>query len=274
MHTHHTHAQYNWCIGGCGDRELLYCGIFCDFVYICLTGMSENQPILSNNSINSIHSLDEIEANGTRGDATRKRTCVPLVSKSNVYVLTNRIIQVSDPFVPGKKLNRFFYIPFMRLAFFVYLAMIIPELFVPPFIGWPWAIVTLLLGVPWFLVFCQHMRVVCLTVPWLLSQPIVPDFQQPSSSRVWEIELEKLGQVYMRTRDRGVGLVDKTKGIITFNRLNRTAELTVYRTLCQSCSMFLFTILAMSLSAGVIGWKYSQTLGIPLPPMSNMTSLE
>ena len=248
----------------------------CDFAYspICFIGMSESQPILSENPTNSIHNLDEVEANGTRGDATRKKTCIPLVSKGNVYVLTNRIIRVSDPFVPGKKLNRFFYISFMRLAFFVYLAVIIPELFVPPFIGWPWAIVTLLLGVPWFLIFCQHMRVVCLTLPWLLSQPIVPDFQQPSSSQVWEIKLEQLGQVYMGTRYRGVGLVDKTKGIITFNRLNRTAELTVYRTLCQSCFMFLASILAMSLSAGVIGWKYSQTLGRSLSPISsNITSL-
>jgi hypothetical protein len=151
----------------------------------------------------------------------------------------------------------------------LYLVVVIPSPFLPPRIAWPWSIATLLLGLPWFILFCQHLHVVCLTVPWVLSQPIVPDYQQSVSTRIWAVEELEMEKMYKR--DRGVGLVDRNTGLVQFNRLNRTAEITMYKTVLQSCFMFLFAVLALSLSAGVLGWKYQLAAYPQLTGTANTT---
>lgn len=229
----------------------------------------ERQPLVAGRSVNvyGFEGADTGRANETARE--NEKACDVLCTKGNVYIKANQIIRESRPYVPGKKLNCYVYVYFMRLVYLLYLVVVIPSPFLPPRIAWPWSIATLLLGLPWFILFCQHLHVVCLTVPWVLSQPIVPDYQQSVSTRIWAVEELEMEKMYKR--DRGVGLVDRNTGLVQFNRLNRTAEITMYKTVLQSCFMFLFAVLALSLSAGVLWWKYQLAAYPQLTGTANTT---
>ena len=134
-------------------------------------------------------------------------------------------------------------------------------LFVPTYIGWPWALVAGVLGTVWLVIFGQHAHVVCWTIPKVLSQPIVPDSTQRTGNAYHEIKVEHLKGAYLQAKDAGVGISVAASGSMQFQVLNKSVARIIGLSAVSSIVCLIVTIIALCASVGIfvngIVTKYS-----------------
>ena len=89
------------------------------------------------------------------------------------------------------------------------------------------SLVIILSLIPTFIVYCQHLHVVCWTIPWVLRQPVIPNLTKDNDHL--EIAVTNLEGVYLSARNSGFGLVSQTTGKIKFHVLSSHAALQIQR---------------------------------------------
>ena len=162
---------------------------------------------------------------------------------------TSISIKTSRLYIPYGKLRTYWYIRYMVGAFIFYICLIPPMPFLRDFIGWPWAFVTGVIGMVWFVIFVQHAHVICWTIPKVLSQPILPDSKQPDPNEYYEIKVDQLEGIFLQAKDSGIGILAAASGSIKIQALNETAaamlEPILYSPLlsCLSPSLVLWYLL-------------------------------
>ena len=153
---------------------------------------------------------------------------------TDVYTRTNFYIEQTRQYIPSRKLHVFINFrgfPWIMIA--VLSAQLIILLLVSIILGRTGSIfgpsmaclvlslVTILSLIPTFIVYCQHLHVVCWTIPWVLRQPIIPNMT--TGNKHLEIAVNSLEGVYLRARNVGIGVVSQTTGKIKFHVLSFTA---------------------------------------------------
>ena len=83
------------------------------------------------------------------------------------------------------------------------------------------SLVTILSLIPTFIIYCQHLHVVCWTIPWVLRQPVKPLLRTDNAHL--EIEVTNQERVYMTAHESGIGLESQTTGKIKFHVLSPAA---------------------------------------------------
>ena len=110
------------------------------------------------------------------------------------------------------------------------------------------SLVTILSLIPTFIVYCQHLHVVCWTIPWVLRQPIIPNLT--TDNEHLEIAVTSLEGVYLSARNSGIGLVSQTTGKIKFHVLSSAAILKIRG--ARNVSVFLAVTTFLFLIWGVL----------------------
>ena len=119
---------------------------------------------------------------------------------------------------------------------------------------------TILSLIPTFIVFCQHLHVVCWTIPWVLRQPVIPKMTKDNDHL--EIAVTSLEGVYLRAHNSGIGLVSQTTGKIKFQVLSCHAFWKIQWARSVSIFLagmtFLFVIWAISVFIVSLIWLITQ----------------
>ena len=214
----------------------------------------QDQPIASQtNTSVLVARVDDVELGHAAGEAVTV-TKIPgrlTVLRNDVYIHTNFYIKTSRPYIPHGKLRTYWYIRYMVGAFVFYFGLIPPVPFLPDFIGWPWALVTGVIGMVWFVIFVQHAHVVCWTIPKLLSQPVLPDSKQPDPNEYYEIKVDRLEGIFLRAKNSGVGIWAAASESIKIQALNETAAYNVKTSAVLSVVCLIITIISLVVSVGV-----------------------
>ena len=156
-----------------------------------------------------------------------QRACV----QDDVYVKTNYYIKQSEEYIPSKKLDFFItfrgFICFMTTVLCIQLMVLVLATIIlgaaQTTFSSSLTCFTMSLGVtitliPTFMVYCQHIHVVCWTVRLVLSQP-VGESSETTDEHV-EIAVTNLKGVYLSAHKRGIGLISQTSGMIKFQTLD------------------------------------------------------
>ena len=160
---------------------------------------------------------------------------------TDIYARTNFYIRQSQQYVRSRKLRVFinfrWFGGIMSCVLLVQLAVL---LLVSVFLGQQrptvelsivWLVlsfVVILTLIPTFIVFCQHLHVVCWTIPWVLRQPVIPNMI--AGNKHLEIAVTNLEGVYLSAYNSGIGLVSQKTGKIKFHVLSSNTALLMRRT--------------------------------------------
>ena len=150
-----------------------------------------------------------------------------------IYTRTNFYIIQTCQYIPSKKLYVFIYFRWFlsimaiviltQLAILSLVSVILGKvaIFGSSFACLVLSLVTILSLIPTFIVSCQHLYVVCWTIPWVLRQPVLPNLT--TDNKHLEIAVNSREEVYVRARNSGIGLVSQTTGKIKFHVLSSAA---------------------------------------------------
>ena len=180
------------------------------------------------------------------------------------YTRTNFYIRQTQQYIPSRKLRVFinfrWFSGIMTTVLgtqFTFLVMVstilgrtgpIFELSLACFLL---SLVTILTLIPTSIVFCQHLHVVCWTIPWVLHQPVIPNMTW--GNKHLEIAITNLEGVYLSAYNSGVGLVSQKTGKIKFHVLNSAAVLLIRRTRNLSILFAVMTIVWVIWASLVFG---------------------
>ena len=190
------------------------------------------------------------------------------------YARTNFYIRQTRKYIPSRKLRVFInfrWFPWImttvlctQLTILFLVSVILGR--VEPTFGISMAclvfsLFTILSLIPTFIVFCQHLHVVCWTIPWVLRQPIIPNMT--TDNDYLEIAVTNLEGVYLRAHNSGIGLVSQTTGKIKFQVLSCNAvwEIQWARgvSIVLAGTTFSFVILAISVFIVSLVWFITRT---------------
>ena len=139
--------------------------------------------------------------------------------------------------------------------------------FLTDFIWWPWALVTGVIGMVWFVIFVQHAHVICWTIREVLSQPILPDSKQQRGNEFYEIKVERLEGIFLQARDSGVGVLAAASGSIKIQALNETAAKKIKLTVVCSVVCLITTLIALVVSVGIFTFRITTQYKHLLPTL-------
>ena len=88
------------------------------------------------------------------------------------------------------------------------------------------SLVIILSLIPTFIVYCQHLHVVCWTIPWVLRQPVIPNLTNDTDHL--EIAITSREDVYVRAHNSGSGLEIQKTGKIRFHVLSSNATSNIH----------------------------------------------
>ena len=199
------------------------------------TNCGENDPqlVASNTAATQVTVGDVTAGQVEQQVVTVKPTAGTVNLPIGRYNRTNFYIRQTRQYIPSRKLRVFInfkcLIWIMSFAFCTQctLLMVVSILLVrgPSFrlslVCLGLSLFTILTLIPTFIVYCQHLHVVCWTIPWVLRQPIIPNMT--TDNDYMEIAVTSLEGVYLRAHNVGIGVVSQTTGKIKFHVLNSVA---------------------------------------------------
>ena len=177
---------------------------------------------------------------------------------TGIYTSTNFYIRQTRQYIPSRQLRVFINFRWFLWIMTAVLCTQFTILFVvsvilgqvEPTFGISMAcsvfsIVTTLSLIPAFIVYCQHLHVVCWTIPWVLRQPARPNMTTGYSHE--EKAIDSLEGVYLSAYNCGIGVVSQKTGMVKFHVLNADAALQImrarYASICLAVTTFVFIIL-------------------------------
>ena len=154
--------------------------------------------------------------------------------QEDVYAKTNYHIKQSQEYIPSRKLNFFItfrgFICFMTTVLCIQLMVLVlatiilgaaQTTFSSSLTCFTMSLGIIIILIPTFMVYCQHIHVVCWTVRLVLSQPVAKSSE--SAAEHVEIAVTDLKGAYLSAHKRGIGLISQTSGMIKFQMLSLEA---------------------------------------------------
>ena len=190
-----------------------------------------------------------------------------------MYTSTNLYIRQTRPYIPSRKLRVFIHFRWFFLIMlsvfsiqvtFLILVTILLRILEPTgtfgreasLACFVLSLITILSLIPTLILYCQHLHVVCWTIPWVLRQPVIPNMT--TENKHLEIAITNLEGVYLRARNSGIGLVSQTTGTIKFQVLSCNAVYDIQWARIVSIfvagTTFLFVIWAISVFIVSLIW--------------------
>ena len=150
---------------------------------------------------------------------------------ASIYDKTNFYIRQTRQYIPSRKLQVFLNCKWLLWITFLAVTVQSPILLITTFMlgrsGLDIVVtatclgistITLLSCVLVLIVYIQHLHVIFWTIPWVLSQPVMPNLN--SGNKHLEIAVTNLESVYLNAHNRGIGLVSQTSEKVKFQVLS------------------------------------------------------
>ena len=188
----------------------------------------------------------------------RDRTQIVHMNNS-IYSYTNFFIRQTREYIPSRQLKEFTnfrgFGKVMTTALIIQCATLVNAFLIFSRIepNYAHTMLTLILSfltlcscVPFLLIFCQHLHVIHHTLPWVLSQSVIPNMA--CHNEHLEVAFTSLDGVYLSAHNDGIGVVSKRKGTIRFHVLSNRAIriILVARFVSISCTVIEVTFFIWS----------------------------
>ena len=193
-------------------------------------------------------SREQVRVGGVEGERTSCQTVsvqdrgetILFRDSASVYDKTNFYIRQTRQYIPTRKLQVF--LNFKWLIWITFLAVTVQSLIllittfmlgrsgldiVVTATSLGISTITLLSCVLVLIVYYQHLHVIFRTIPWVLSQPVVPNLN--SGNKHLEIAVTNLESVYLSAHNRGIGLVSQSSGKVKFQVLSINTVILIKR---------------------------------------------
>ena len=220
------------------------------------TNRGKSEPLLVDADTAATHvTVGDVTAGHVKQQMiTVKSTGKSINLPSAKYTRTNFYIRQTRQYIPSRKLRVFINFRWFHgimttvqctqslvlLLVSILLGELAPRLG-PTIACLVLSFVTILSLIPIFIVYCQHLHVVCWTIPWVLRQPVIPNMT--TDNKHLEIAVTNLEGVYLSAYNSGIGVVSKTTGKINFHVLSSNAAMEIRWTRGSSIVLAVVTFL-------------------------------